>query len=118
MSSQKPSVIRTLKSSTPDLYPDVTVYDSTLEHMRAGGHLQELARIEDVFSCISDPDKVYKSKTHPKSVLAVSESMTSPSGDPLRVPIKVLSSTEAIMTTAYFASGEHGELLYSKKKDE
>lgn len=106
-----------VESGVPELYPNVAVYDSTLEHMREGGHLQELERIDDVYSCISDPDKVYKSKTHPRSVVAVSETFTSPGGDPLRVPIKVVSPTEAIMSTAHYSgSKDQGELLYTKPK--
>lgn len=113
-----PKVIKVVTSGIPELYPDVCIYDTTLEHIK-GGHPEEFSRLSDVYSTIERPDRVHQSKTNPRSVLLINDTCTSDGGDPLRVVVKVVSGTEAIMSTAYFsASTEHGQLLWPIPNEE
>lgn len=113
----KTKIIKKIKSGKPDIYPDVDIYDSTLVHMHDSGHLEELSRIDEIYTCIADPKRIYKSKTNQRSICIVSDKIVSAGGSPLRIPIKIVSSTEAIMSSAYFATGREGELIWSDEDE-
>ena len=109
------TVVRLVTSGVPTVYPDVTIFDTVLEHMNDGGHTEELTRLDDVYFVIESPDKVHKSKTNPRSVLLTRNDTTSSNGSKLVVPVKVVGDTEAIMTTAYYCEdNKFGELLWQK----
>ena len=115
--SDKSKVIKVVTSGVPELYPDVNIYDTTLEHIK-DDHPEEFSHLDIVYQTIEKPHRVHKSKTNPRSVILINEECTSASGDPLRVPIKVISATEAIMSTAYFSSStDQGPLLWSKQDE-
>lgn len=115
---QERKLIKRVPSGVPELFPDVEVYDTTLLHLAEAGHHQELARIDEVYECISAPERVYKSKTHDRSIVVVNGNLRSPGGDPIRIPIKIVSAEQAIMSTAHFSSSaDHGELLWPVKTE-
>ncbi len=110
------SVVKKVKSGAPDIYPDVDIYDSTLTHI-SEEHADAYAHLESIYESIENPPLIYKSRTNKRSVLVVNKQIVNKHGEPLRIPIKVVSSTEAIMSTALFASSNHydGELLWKPK---
>lgn len=82
--------------------------------MIEAGHTEESERLDDICTCISDPEEIYQSKTSDRSFCVFNYSFTSPGGDPIRAVVKKVSDEEAILSTAhYHASGDRGELLWS-----
>lgn len=121
MPKPKRSVIKKIPSPRPDLYADVDVYDTTLEHMLESKHVEEHARIDEVYECVSDPDSIFKSADPARDnhFLLVSDKVVSAnSKDKLRVVVKNVSPAEAIFVTAYFASGATGPLVWAKGVNE
>ena len=115
----KRKVIRVVASGVPEHYPDVQIYDSTIAKLK-DKHPEEYSRLDDIFDTITNPHKIYKSKTHSTSVTLINETSTSKGGDPLRVAVKLTSGGDtAIMSTAHFTStADQGLLLWSRKEDE
>lgn len=121
MSTKKPHakkrarVVKVLRSHVPDIYPDVIVHDSTLSHIQAK-HPEEYGRLEDVYQTVLEPTRVHQSKTDVNSVVLINDTVTSSSGDPLRVPLAirpVRGKQKAFMKTAYFSSSKsQGTLLW------
>lgn len=110
--SKERKIIKVIASGVPELYPPVDIYDTTLEHIK-DNHPEEFLRLDEVYSTIEQPDRVHKSKTHPRGLTLINDSCTSSSGDPLRIAIKVVSSTEAILSTAHFSSAtDQGQHLW------
>lgn len=111
-------VVKVVTSGVPDLYPDVNIYDSTLEHIKSN-HPEEFSRLDIVYQTIENPHRVHKSKTHSRSVTLINEECISTGGDPLRVAIKVVSDSEAIMSSAYFSEcTDQGQLLWPIQDEE
>lgn len=107
-----PKVVEVITSGVPELVREVHVFDSTREHIKTK-HRREYERWEDVRATIEDPTRVHKSKTHPTSIIFVNDKATSPGGDPMRVPVKVMSTDIGIMSTANFTSAkDQGDLLW------
>jgi hypothetical protein len=117
--NKTPAIVKVVTSGVPSIYPDVNVYDTTLEHMADSDHHEELSRLDDVYKIIEDPHQVNESKTNSRCVILTRNDTTSQgSQSPLIVPVKKVSDTEAIMQTAYYASETKlGQLLW-KKEDE
>jgi len=110
-------VVKVIPSGVPELYPDVKIYDTTLEKIRAK-HPEEYARLQEIYQTIQAPTRVHKSKTNPRSITLLNSNATSAAGDPLRVPVKIVSDTSAIMTSAYFTEvNDQGPLLWPISSD-
>lgn len=109
-----PKVVEVITSGVPGLVREVHIFDSTKEKIRTK-HRREYERWEDVRATIEVPTRVHKSKTHPKSIVFVNDNATSPGGDPMRVPVKVMSTDIGIMSTAHFSSArDQGALLWTR----
>ena len=109
-----PKVVEVITSGVPDLVREVHVYDSTREHIR-NRHRREFERWEDVRGTIEAATRIHKSKTHPTSIVFVNDNATSTGGDPMRVPVKVMSTDIGIMSTAHFTrTKDQGDLLWTR----
>ncbi len=90
-------IIRILTSGVPELVSYVEVYSTLLEKLKEK-HPEELERFEEVAGTVEQPSKktkIHKSKTHEKSIVFVNPDISSNSGDPVRIPIKVFPDGEA-----------------------
>jgi len=106
--------------------PDITsvrIYDSTLHHVVV--HHPEINRNvylpsfqEAISKAIKNPSYV-ESNANTRSYVFVDNDTTDVRGQPLRVPVKVVSETSGRMKTAYFAEKTNpGPLLYKRNNDD
>lgn len=115
---------RTVQVSCVPGLNEVRVYEETLQHVLENH--PEISRTfvgapsfnHAVDVTISDPTFVEKS--YANSVVFVNESMTNWDGQPLRVPVKVLSEFQSgYMKTAFFGTTDApGEFVYKKVRDD
>ena len=85
----------------------VRIYEETIVHVKEE-HPEvpiDLPSIEGaVAAAISEPTHIERS--HSNSYVFVHDGMTNKSGDPLRVPVKIIEGTSGRVRTVYFASRE------------
>lgn len=112
-------IVHIVKARNTQYYSTVHIYAGTLGHI-IRDHPEEASRLVDVCKTIEAPCRIYQSKTDPERSLAlINDKVTSTGGDPLRVIVKIVSDSEAIMKTAHFcSSNNHGTLLWEDTKDE
>jgi hypothetical protein len=84
---------------------EVRLYDDTIEHVRTR-HPEVPALLPSVefavFDTLRNPTHVEKS--YESSYVFVNARATNRSGDPLRVPVKIVSGTSARVKSFYFAT--------------
>ncbi len=107
-----------IKTDTISSVTEVHLYDETLDHIK-----EEHPEIPvglpcvtgAIASAISDPTHVETSYSN--SYVYVDGNTTNATGDPLRVPVKVVGETSARVRTAYFASSESSEKIIWRKDE-
>lgn len=104
------------------IIPEVTVvrlYEETTEHIKQN-HPEvpvELPSIQyAIEKVISEPSRVERG--HQNSYIYVHTGMTNRSGDPLRIPVRVVEGTSARVTTAFFATKLETEVDIVWRRDE
>ena len=108
-------IVEIVSSGVPELVREVYIYDTTKEKIRQK-HPREYENWVSVVGTIESPTRVHKSKTHDRSIVFINDAATSPGGDPMRVPVKVMSDGTGIMGTAHYSSSkDQGILLWSNK---
>ena len=97
----------TIQTSVIPEVSEVRIYESTIQHVI--DHHPEIGRNihlpvfrAAVHSTLENPTSVEPS--HNNSFVFVDENTTDVRGQPLRVPVRVVTGTSARMKTAYFAS--------------
>jgi len=100
----------------PELHT-IQLHESTTEHIRtAHPELSYPAMESAVVAAVStSTTSVHTSRTSANSVVFVDTETTTTSGDPLRVPVKIMGDGIGIIKTAYFASAKsHGDEIWRK----
>lgn len=112
-----PAEYRTIISTGWKGLTVVRLYQETMRHI-AEEHpelrLQLPSQIDGLIKAIGAPSSVYVSTTDPgRSVVLVSHKF-SYFGDPVHVPVRIVSGTSGRVLTAYFSRGAYaGRLLWS-----
>jgi hypothetical protein len=97
---------RLIPTSVISSVTEVRLYSETVEKVKAGHeevpiHLVSMDNAID--SCVQNPTHVEVNGD--SKYVFVSHESTNASGDPLRVPVKVVEGTSARITSVYFAEG-------------
>lgn len=101
----------------PDHVTEVRVYDETLDHVRRR-HPEVPAELPSIAHAVAEAidNPTHIEKSHSNSYVFVSYASTNRSGDPLRVPVKIVEGTSARMKTFYFASLSYDpEIIWQKE---
>jgi hypothetical protein len=100
----------------PQHVTEVRLYDETIEHVREGH-----PEIPAEFPCITHAVKEtienpsHIEKSYSNSYVFVNDSSTNHSGDPLRVPIKIVEGTLGRVKTFFFATPDYEpEIVWRK----
>jgi hypothetical protein len=99
---------------------EARLYDETIDHV-AEGHpeipiiLPSL--VTAVQGAITAPTLVENDPARPSAFVFVDEKTTNASGDPLRVPIKVIKGTSGLVKTFYFATSEGPRNIIWRRDD-
>ena len=99
------SAFRTIRTGVLSQVSNVRLDDETIDHVRA--HHPEVpailpSMIAAVENTLLNPTHIEKSRSH--SYVYVDAQTTNASGDPFRVPVKLIDGTSALVKTFFFAS--------------
>lgn len=87
---------------------EVRFYDETLDHIQEE-HPEVPILLPSIYEAVSkgliQPTHIEASRTHANSYVFVDATSTNASGDPLRIPVRVVSGTSGRLTTVLFATG-------------
>lgn len=95
-----------IKTAAFHLVTEVRVYEETIEHIR-DGHPEVPIDLPSLMAglegTISNPSHI-ETGNRENTLIYVDEHSTNASGDPFRVPVKVIEGTSGLLKTAYFAT--------------
>jgi hypothetical protein len=99
----------------------VHVYDSAVQHA-LDGHPEigafDIGPRAVIEQAVANPSTIYDSRTDPGGSVVFVSTVNTYEGNPLYVPIRIVSGTSARVTTAYFSSTTaSGPVLWSKGND-
>ncbi|SHE69154.1 hypothetical protein SAMN02745157_0722 [Kaistia soli DSM 19436] len=106
-------IIRTEIISSID---EVHLYDTTLAHIHEG-HPEVQVYLPSILNAIEQAivSPTFVELSYGNSLVFVDESSTNHSGDPLRVPVKIVQGTSGRVKTAFFATTQQGgNILWSR----
>jgi hypothetical protein len=95
----------------------ILLCESTTEHIVTEHPEMALPMLrEAVVAAVSTTTtSVHTSRTSSNSVVFVDAGTTNGSGDPLRVPVKIMGQGTGIVRSAYFASSKsHGDVIWRR----
>jgi hypothetical protein len=102
-----------------NVYPVITevrLYEETIEHIKTS-HPEVPIELPSVLNAIEnavkEPSWIEVGQT-PNSYVYVDHNSTNKSGDPLRVPVKVVEGTSGYVKTAFFANHPSPKIVWSK----
>jgi hypothetical protein len=103
----------------PRLITEVRVYEETIAHASEHAEIpKELpCIIEAVEGALKAPTHIEVSP-HPSSYVFVDATTTNRSGDPLRVPVKVVDGTSARMKTFFFGKPNYAPTVIWERSDD
>jgi hypothetical protein len=96
---------RIITTSVVPALTEVRFYDETVEKIRLGHPEVPIAlpsMHEAIAKAVKDPTQVEQSRLD--AFVFVDATTTNASGDPLKVPVKVVEDTSGRVSTAYFGS--------------
>ena len=98
---------------------EVRFYQETVEHVRAE-HPEVALELPSVAAAteaaLVNPTHVEQS--YNRSFVFVGAGSTNASGDPLRIPVRVVEGTSARVKTVYFATTQTGDNVIWRRNDE
>jgi hypothetical protein len=106
---------KTISTTVVGTIDKARLYDETIDKVIAVHpevHAELPCIIEAVESTIANPTHVEKS--HSNTVVFVSSENTNASGDPLKVPVRVVEGTSGRVTSFYFAESTDDQIIWRK----
>jgi len=109
---------RTFRSGILDVLKEVRFYDETIAHIE-GNHPEVPINLPSlqlaVENAVSQPTHVEES--YGNSVVFIDASSTNASGDPLRVPVKIVTEGTGRVKTVLFASSTASRKVLWRRSD-
>ena len=102
------------------LVTEVRVYAETIDHIRDEHPeipIELPSLIHGMTNTLEQPAYIEQGN-RPNTYVYVDPTSTNASGDPFRVPVKIISGTSALVKTAFFASPENPPLIVWRRGDE
>jgi hypothetical protein len=97
---------RIFLTSVYDLITEARLYEDTIGHIISEHPelpIELPSMLLAIKAAIANPSWIEASRTNVKSFIFVDANTTNRSGDPLRIPIKLIVGTSGLVKTAYFA---------------
>lgn len=109
---------KTFTTAAAGALVEVRLYDETLDHVRSEHPevpIELPSMLAAIESAIASPTVVEQS--HSNSVVFMDTTTTNQSGDPLRIPVKLVTETSGRIKTVLFASPPTQGNALGKKDD-
>lgn len=98
---------------------EVRLYDETIEHIKEG-HPEVPIELPSISAAVENTivNPTHIEESHTNSYVFVDSLSTNSSGDPLRVPVKLVDGSSGVVKSAYFASTGVKKIVWSKGTDD
>ncbi|RVG48074.1 hypothetical protein CN162_12560 [Sinorhizobium meliloti] len=110
--------IRIIRTQVFSTVTDVRLYEETLNHIKEQHPevpIELPSLMEALSTAIQAPTHVEAS--HTNSYVFVDSGSTNASGNPLRIPVKVIEGTSGLIKTAFFSDTlKPGTIVYRRSK--
>ncbi len=109
---------RVISTTAFPLITHVRVYDETIDHIRDEHPeipIDLPSLLHGVTNTLQNPSYVEQGN-RPNTYVYVDSTSTNVSGDPLRVPVKVIEGTSGLLKTAFFATPENPQTIVWTKE--
>jgi hypothetical protein len=96
---------RTFRTGVLPQITNVRLYDETIDHVKAQ-HPEVPAHLPSMILAVENTliNPTHNEKSRSNSYVYVDDQTTNASGDPFRIPVKVIDATSALVRTFFFAS--------------
>ena len=109
----------TIDSTVIDEVSQVRFYEETVDHINEQ-HPEVKVELPSIFGAVTSTltNPTHVERSYGTSYVFVDANSTNASGDPLRVPVKVISGTSSVVKTAFFASTTGERDIIWRESDE
>lgn len=109
---------RIIRTSVIGNISEVRLYDETLEHVKQN-HPEVPIELPSLLIAITNAvqQPTHVEVSHTSSYVFVDDGSTNASGNPLRVPVKVIEGTSGLIKTVFFSdTSRPGKIVFERSK--